>query len=206
MGWSSHHATRYTKSGAIDRKAECAALFESSEGYEIVKSSMVGSVWYAAIRGKGKHKPVPEQPVWAAVVLTATDPQSYFNFSVKEMDETYGPVYYECPKSVLRALSETDNQAALEWRAKCWERHAEKDSPLAFRNLPEGASVLWTVGSDGWSGGLRKGEVVRLRKLRPAWGARCIWYAVGRGFTVDPKDVPIQEYVLEAEGAEAHHG
>ena len=48
MGWTEYQAT-YFKKDKIDRKAECDALF-TSNWCEVVKSSMVGSVYYGAIK------------------------------------------------------------------------------------------------------------------------------------------------------------
>ena len=53
MGWTWYKASHYYPNGNIDRKAECNAYFteELNEGqYEILKSTMVGSVYYAAVK------------------------------------------------------------------------------------------------------------------------------------------------------------
>ena len=49
MGWTEHQAT-YFKKGKIDRKAECDSIFTYNNWCEVVKSSMVGSVYYGAIK------------------------------------------------------------------------------------------------------------------------------------------------------------
>ena len=53
MGWTSYHATYYKRNGSIDRKAECDAYFLEGLNrghYEVLKSAVVGSVCYAAVR------------------------------------------------------------------------------------------------------------------------------------------------------------
>ena len=97
MGWTSYNATHYSKNGSIDRKAECDSYFTHGLNrgfYEIVKSSMNGSVYYAAIKktkrfvlganGKrlvDKHGceliediPKNEQEVFGEVILTSRKP------------------------------------------------------------------------------------------------------------------------------------
>ena len=53
MGWTSYHAQYYTKSGRVDRKRECDAYWLeglNAGHFAVVKSSMVGATYYAAIR------------------------------------------------------------------------------------------------------------------------------------------------------------
>ena len=52
MGWTSYHATHY-RNGKVDRKAECDAYFMeglNAGWYRIVRSTLVGSVYYAAVQ------------------------------------------------------------------------------------------------------------------------------------------------------------
>lgn len=164
MGWTSKHAQFY-KNGKVDRKAECDALF--GEGYEVIKSAMVGSTYYAAIRttrrlardengkmmtdenGHGIYEDISlfEQPVWAAIFLTSTkvydDP--YFNFSYKDLDETMGPCECDCPVSILDLLTEPYNKWASDWREKCRARAKAKKEGNWLSNLPIGAQVRFTM-------------------------------------------------------------
>lgn len=83
MGWCSYHATHY-KNGKVDRKSEMDERFtqHEHEGSDfnggichypqmtVIKSAMVGSVYYAAV----ETKRTGEEPiVWAAICLTSTD-------------------------------------------------------------------------------------------------------------------------------------
>jgi hypothetical protein len=142
MGWTSCRATHYKK-GKIDRKAECDDYFTSGLNagyYRIEKSTMVGSVYYAAVtslkRYSGNYEdserviediPESEQKTFAVVFLTSTNQRDpYFNFSYKGMTETDGPCQQDCPASILKLLSPTDSEWANEWRNKCWENIQEK--------------------------------------------------------------------------------
>ena len=84
MGWTSYHATHY-KNGKVDRKAGCDAYFMEGLNrgyYEVLKSSMVGRVYYAAVKPLKKYNkdingneivmdiPINEQQVFGVVFLT----------------------------------------------------------------------------------------------------------------------------------------
>lgn len=151
MGWTGQIATYY-KNGKIDRKAECDAYFMEGLNrghYEVLKSTMVGSTYYAAVKnlkkyvGKKDDKyiyedlPENEQKVWAAVFLTSVDKTQ---FLYKDISEFEGPGYYECPLSILSLLSETDNEYALAWREKCKEGNHNR---RFLHNCPVGTIITF---------------------------------------------------------------
>ena len=142
MGWTSYHATHYKHSKgsiSIDRKAEVEKSF--GEGYEILKSSMVGSVHYAAVRKVKQYTkqndgtymyvdiPKEKQIVFATVTLTRTDMTDYYNFAYKDMDESMGPCESNCPLSILELLSPTEDCYAIDWRKRC-EQNAERKKKI----------------------------------------------------------------------------
>ena len=190
MGWTSYHATYYKK-GKVDRKAECDAYW--TEGlnrghYNVLKSAMVGSTYYAAIQqlkkivekneeGENIYEDIPqnEREIFAIIFLTSTDIKQYFNFSYKPMDETMDPYQYDCPKGILNLLTPTDNEYAKEWREKCYEKIAEKKNPNAFKNLPVGSviEVIMPFDTTKYS----KGEKVKLTKYREWNSNRTGWHA-----------------------------
>jgi transcriptional regulatory protein LevR len=43
-------------------------------------------------------------------------------FAYKDMDETVGPCYYDCPESILKLLTEPLNDYSKAWREKCKAR------------------------------------------------------------------------------------
>ena len=147
MGWTSYHATHY-KNGKVDRKAECNAYFTEglNEGfYRLEKSTMIGSVYYAAVTGlkrynEGKKEDVPkdEQHTFGVVFLTSVDSKDYYNFSYKDMDETCGPFCYDCPESILKLLSPTTSEFAQKWRDGC-RKHRKLRK--ALNDLPVGSVI-----------------------------------------------------------------
>ena len=164
MGWSYQAAQFYTKSGAIDRKKECDKM--SSWEYkehkaELLKSAMKGSVYYAAI----KHTDLAtgESEVIAHIILTHTDMKSYCNFGYKDMTESAGPFCYDCPKSILDLLSETDNKYAKEWREEC-RRNLQSKKALSALKIGQVIEMKWG------------NEVIRLKKMAPAYQFKKPWF------------------------------
>lgn len=181
MGWTEYHATHYKK-GKVDRKAECDAYFMEGLNrgyYDVLKSSMVGSTYYAAVKqlkkcggkdDKGEYIytdiPENEQQVFAVVFLTSTNMKDYYNFAYKPMDETVGPYQYDCPKSILDLLTPTENEYANEWRKKCCENIAKKKDKNSFGKLPVGTIIKVVMPYD--TKYFRAGQEVYLQK-RARW-------------------------------------
>lgn len=148
MGWTEYTATHYYDNGAINRKAECDAYFMEGLNrgyYKVEKSAMVGSTYYAAVRqlevyvGDARTAiPEHEQQVYGFVFRTSVEKDS---FAYKPMSETMGPCYYDCPPSILRLLSPTDNEYAKDWREKCLLK-ASMPKP---GQLPIGTEIECTI-------------------------------------------------------------
>lgn len=159
MGWTSYNAKNY-KNGRVDRKAELDLLLTyHSEKFNdtVLKSSMVGNVYYAAIERFKKE--TGERYVWAAIFKTSTNMSVYDNFSYKGMDETCEPYLYDCPKGILDLLTPTDNDSANKWRRLCRENREKKKSSW-LKNLPIGSKVKFTTAT---------GDEVILTKHEPAY-------------------------------------
>lgn len=167
MGWTYYRAS-YFKNGKIDRKAECDAEF-TGENYEVVKSRLVGSTWYAAIKDKRTDE------VWGLVCLTSVDG---WDFGYKDMFEDMGPFCYDCPESILKLLSPTDNEYANEWRTKCRERAEQKKR---LENLPVGTHILVHSNGAEWTSG-HKGdlELVKRNEGRTGWQEYHSYHYVGK--------------------------
>ena len=178
MGWTEYHATHYKK-GKVDRKAECDAYFMEGLNrgfYDVLKSSMVGSTYYAAVKPLKKYKdinteeivdiPENEQQVFAAVFLTSTNIKDYYNFAYKLMDETVGPYQYDCPKGILDLLTPTESKYANEWRQKCYANIAQKKDKNSFGKLPVGTVIKVVMPYD--TKYFRTGQEVYLQK-RTKW-------------------------------------
>lgn len=180
MGWTSYRASCY-KNGKVDRKAECDNLFNSdaiswSEDhkvigkYEVLKSSLVGSTYYAAVKKTiFATETEPEKTdVFAAVCITSTDSKDYYNFAYKDVDESMGPCKYDCPKGILDLLTPTENEYALEWRKQCYEQLAKKKNPNALNKLPVGTEIKVVMPFD--TNYFKAGQEVRLQK-QTKWGS-----------------------------------
>ena len=101
--------------------------------------------------------------VWAGVAIVH---MTRGEVTYKEMSEEMGPGLFRCPARILDRLTPTDNEYALEWRAKCRERLSRPKvapgvlvtfvEPLRFNNGIETAGPFRFVkGStferaDGW--------------------------------------------------------
>lgn len=199
MGWTSYHATNY-KRGSIDRKAECDSLFTG--GYRVVRSAMVGSVYYGAIECPKRLEkpdensncpvediPVGERNIYGIVILTSINMHDYFNFAYKSMDESMFPGYTDCPASILKLLSPTDNEYANEWRAACWETNEKKKNPKALKNLPIGSVIRFAF----------NGGFIELVKCSPAYQfKRPFWYNVENNSYMPTTRIPEDYEVVTA--------
>ena len=189
MGWTSYHATHY-KNGKVDRKAECDAYFLEGLNrghYEVVKSAMRGAIYYAAVKhlvkyvgrdedGKSIYESLPkeDQSTFAAVFVTSVDNNDYYNFSYKDMEESMGPCYYDCPVNILNVLSPTDSEFANNWREQC--RQKAKGTSKLLRNLPVGTKIQVTMPFETRL--FKKDERVVLEKYKPLYG-NSYWLANG---------------------------
>lgn len=136
MGWTSYHATRFKKvkrgyksTMTVNVKREMdEEIFRGWEtsdgGCKLIKSAMYGSTYYGAIQKTNNN--TKESEVFAVVVLTSVENNKFFNLSYKDMDETMLPFYYDCPESILKLLTPTDNKNANIWREKCRKRNKDK--------------------------------------------------------------------------------
>ena len=201
MGWTSYCATHY-KNGKVDRKAECDSIFNDDMvtwggdhkvigKYEVLKSAMVGSTYYAAVkRTKFATETEPEfSKVFAVICLTSTNMKDYYNFAYKDMDESMGPYQYSCPKCILDLLSPTDNEYAKEWRQKCYEVLQNKRNPNHLGNLPIGSEIKYTRSN---------GEEVVLYKHPAAYQfKRSFWMLKDGSGYISPKYIPNNYEVIK---------
>jgi len=176
MGWLYYNSIHYKPNGTVDRKKEIESGFR--EGYTVLKSSMVGAVYYGAIKNDKTGD------VFAYVALTSSDKRRRHNFGYKDMDETCGPNENKCPLAILNLLTPTDSEFANDWRKRCREYHEQKKSPTNFTNLPVGTKVIWTIPHDHFTGG-SKGDKIELTKVKRGKG-RVYWYSSSGGWRVYP--------------------
>ena len=196
MGWTSYHATNY-KRGIVDRKAEMDGRFTQDErdGYPkltVLKSVMDGSVYYAAIEVSRGGK---VEEIVGVTSLTRVDNKDYCNFAYKEIEETSGPCNAKCPASILKLLTPTDNEWALEWRRKCEEYNAKKAASLTPGRLPIGTRIRFKR----WDG--TELTIVKMapnRQFRRTW-----WYVPSSNTYLPSKRIPDTFEILKEEEAGA---
>jgi len=191
MGWTTHGARLYKANGDVDRKAEMDNIIKKySKGKIILKSTMVGNIYYAAIR----HN---DNSVYAMVVITSVKKDE---FTYKSLSEFEGPLYYTCPLSILKLLTPTDDEYANKWREACYKYHAEKkalkNNPKAFANLPIGTKIIWTIPEDGWNIG-KKGDKITLVKVKSTH-KQAFWYDGHGSYKVTPNKISCDDYEIVA--------
>lgn len=170
MGWTSTDARFYTADGKVNRKAECDALYtwegEKTKN-EVIKSSMRGSVYYAAVRTTDKTTGHSE--VFAAVCLTSTRQDGGFNFGYKGMAEDMGPCEDDCPKGILVLLTDTESKYAKEWRERCWAKiRDKKQNRQSLASIKIGEIIEFERG----------GVTIRAEKMAPAYQFKTPWFKV----------------------------
>lgn len=124
MGWTEYYAY-----GEKDKKQLMIKDLEQYGDIEVLKSAMVGNVFYGACKTKSNQK------IWGIVCLTSLK-DGYFAY--KDMEETMHPYCYDCPISIIKMLSPTENEQANEWRKRCIERKS-KQKQLSL--LPIGSII-----------------------------------------------------------------
>lgn len=181
MGWTSYNAGYY-KNGKVDRKAECDELY-NGDIYSwddrskvvgkntVLKSAMVGSTYYGAVRVQRFDKNIDK--VVAVIILTSVDMNDYYNFAYKDMDESMLPYQRDCPRSILKLLTPTENENSLKWRELCYAEIEKKKNPNALKNLPVGSEIKVVMPFNTRL--YQKGEEITLAK-RQKWGSkRTLW-------------------------------
>lgn len=187
MGWTHcFTASNWKTVGGkrvVDRQKECDAMctWDSKDvdgkvisRHRVLKSAMVGSVYYAAVSSEREGQPTK---VWAAVFLTCGRTKwDGTIWGYKDLDETMGPCECKCPASILALLTPTDSQWANEWREKCRQNIAaaadrRKNGPAPLY-APSGVTITaerqsWLITSEHYRR-TRGYSAVRMTKRR--WG------------------------------------
>lgn len=185
MGWTYMHAIYYTDSGAVDKKKELDNHFTYESNiadWRVLKSSMVGKVYYAAVEYTPKegNTNFPKH-VFALICLTNVRPKEYCNFGFKDVAEECGPCEIECPISILKLLSPTESVYANAWRKRCYEYHEWQKSPDNPKNLPVGSVISFNF----------DGKVYNMRKMAPQYQFKTPWwYSVETNKIIKTKNIP----------------
>jgi hypothetical protein len=98
-------------------------------------------VYYAAVESVIKETGARE--VFAVVCLVyynRRDREGYI-FGYKDMTESMGPCEAECPTPILDLLSETGNENAIDWRDRCRQYAAARQS-MAMKPSPRPGQTI----------------------------------------------------------------
>lgn len=182
MGWIHCFDGRRLPNGKVDRRYECDRILtwdtKDKDGNitatnRVLKSSMVGSTYYAAVETK---KVSGERKVWAAIFLTCGQTKHDGTiWGYKDMDETMGPCESKCPASILALLTPTDSQWANEWRERCRQNMAaaaeRRKNGKQSLFVPKGIGVQerrgsWIVTSENYR---RTTTYVAIRFSKARW-------------------------------------
>ena len=89
-------------------------------------------------------KETGERKVFMEVVIMKFYNGDRFNFMYKDMDESFGPNICRCPKRLMKLLTPTDNEYALEWRKRVEDYWTAKDkSNVEMKKLNVGDTVVF---------------------------------------------------------------
>jgi hypothetical protein len=106
--------------GRLTARAVVAFYFGKKLAEEqLVDAVKDGEVVYAAVRCKGTQR------VWGVVFIVHPDGK---RLHVKPISERIGPFDDRCPPRILDLLSETSDEMALDWRARCRARRAVRSA------------------------------------------------------------------------------
>ena len=146
----------YENETSVGRVIDCSAsLREAYLAYEIEKKNNGG-----------------QKEVVAIVCLIQYTKDPYYNFGYKDMDETMWPYYYNCPERILKLLTPTTNENALEWRKRCWENIERKKARPKF----EVGDILEFEEPIEFSGG------IKMKQLKVASKRRLLFRDPNGGF------------------------
>lgn len=153
MGWLCI-SPMFWKNGKVDKKAEADHILNDSIS-RVLKSCVVGNIHYAAVED------IVSGQVFCSVSIIRVGKEQYW-LDFKHMTEFDGPIYHDCPKSILKMLSPTDDKIALKWRADCEEKH---DHNLA--KVPVGSVIEWVSTS---------GKKYQCLKCAPQYQFKTPWF------------------------------
>ncbi len=138
MGWTSTHVS---KGHAGQYMKDLFTSDNENSSLEMLKGAFVG--WgqhYAAV--KRTIKATGESYVFAVATLIHWSRDEY-NFTYKDMDESMGPCMYDCPESILKLLTPTEQMSKISgssekyskaWRIACWETIFKKQDKKKLVN------------------------------------------------------------------------
>jgi len=156
MGWAFQEKPQDVRRWFFDR----FSWDSDTETYRCLQISLKLNACYAAVEKVQRSD--SKREVFCAVSLIKYIPgeRDRFNFGTKDMADSWGPTVAECPKHILDLLTDTDNECAIEWRARCRE-NLRKRMPKAGVRVRFENPIQFTDGSE-----VREFTVVRVGKRR----------------------------------------
>ncbi len=138
-----------------------------ARGARVLASSCPGNrVWYAAVQYSENGVPTD---VIAMVCLVKWNPRDKeaMHFGYKDMSESMGPCEAEAPENILRLLTPTTNENALDWRRRCLARLQKRS-----RKIVDGMRVKFPQAitfTDGFTGDeftvIKRGATITFRPV-----------------------------------------
>ena len=137
MGYTGVWCDYKSKSGKIDVKRYLDEEL-THDNYTVLKSKIVGHVYYAAIL----HTVGESSERFAMVVPYEIGKHGGSNLAFKTMSESSGPYYFDCPMNILSMLSPTKNAECLAWRRRCYVQNEMENRRKALKGMPVGTELL----------------------------------------------------------------
>jgi hypothetical protein len=122
MGWTSFRVSPSQKT--VDLVISQINSVTTTRSWEVVDHSMRGNVFYGLV--KRTKFDTNEVEYFAVVYLTS---RRNGEFGYKDMDESMGPYYYDCPNRILNkleVLSPNPSECAKKWRDTCRQKQSTK--------------------------------------------------------------------------------
>ena len=124
MGWTFFNDNGLSVGEICTR--EFTSTNPAGDRWSVVDQSTRGSVWYAI----GRLDRVGQPPVFYGLVWLTSRRGGQFGY--KDMDESCGPYYWDCPARLLDQLDKLAPNppgSALDWRARCRAKLFDKRKP-----------------------------------------------------------------------------
>ena len=122
MGWTETHYPKGMK--FIDFVKEEFEYYNKKRKLTILDAALLkrreGYVACEAI-----NKETGERIVFAVAMMIRWH-KGYYNICYKDMDESMGPNISNCPERILKLLTPTKYEYAIEWRKRCWDNIKKK--------------------------------------------------------------------------------
>lgn len=163
-----------------------------TDGLRVLKSTVRSGAYYAACQN---YDATGAGDPFAIICLVRWNPRARdgYVFAYKDMTETAGPYYYDCPASILDLLGPPGNDHAAEWRAKCRQQLA-----LTSRRKPRPGDILVLPEPLTFTDGISE-QTFRVS----SWGKRTALLRAGDGAAVKISHLMTRAWTIVAPEAAA---